>query len=163
MMVKNGENAVEFRIVGKERYREISGLYRISDRDFVLPFSERKIGAEDMMEDVFRTGEYICGFYGERVVVCGGYEIKGEMRAEIHGITVHPDFRGRGWGREVCHRLMDRLREKGIKMVEVGTWEGSIGLNLFLSLGFGVVKRYPDQDRRPRGIRTVKLVLRLQY
>jgi len=162
MTVKNRVNAVEFRIVGRERYREISGLYRISDRDFVLPFSERKTGAEEMMEDVFRTGEYICGFCGERMVVCGGYEIKDVERAEIHGIAVHPEFRGKGLGREVCLRLMNRLKEKAVKSVEVGTWEGSIGLNLFLSLGFEEVKRYPDPDRRPRSIRTVKLVLRLQ-
>ncbi len=102
---------------------------------------------------------------GKHLIGCGGYrrfemyerEENEEEWAEIHGVVIHPEYRRTGLGNVILHALLERMSEIGVNIVEVGTWEGSAGLNLFLTHGFQEVSRYDDPAKRPHGIKTVRL------
>ena len=148
-------------ILDRTRWADILKLYDACDQDFVLPLSKRSISAEDMVEGVFAHGEYLGMSVGTPkgsiLGACGGYRLLDDARAEIHGVIVHPDHRGKGYGRHVIRNLIDRITSMGRDRIEVSTWEESAGLSLFNSLGFREVLRYEDPGKRPHGIRTVTL------
>jgi GNAT superfamily N-acetyltransferase len=156
----------------------ILDLYHLCDREYVLPFSERSISAEMMVDDVFKgRGEFhgILGDWnlqegrtmGEAIVACCGFDIVGDehwpntsgsiVDAEIHGLAVHPHLRRKGLGRLLIRSILDCIIDMGGQIIEAGTWEGSNGISLFQSLGFKIVRMYEDPHRRPHGCRTVIL------
>lgn len=96
-------------------------LYRSSDDDFILPLSQRKINAENMMNGVFQSGEYLGMVSDGALVACGGYRLLGEGRAEIHGIVVHTAHRGRGLGKILLNAIIERETERGVQFVDAGT------------------------------------------
>ncbi|MCK4613433.1 MAG: GNAT family N-acetyltransferase [Thermoplasmata archaeon] len=151
-------SGMESSILDIGSWENILRLYRLCDSDFVLPLSVREIGAEEMMQGVFEAGEYLGGFLDGIFVSCGGYRTFGKEQAEVHGIVVRPDYRKRGLGREITEAVLKRAKEKGVREIEVSTWEGSIGLDMFFSVGFIEVERFPDPEKRPAGVRTVRLV-----
>jgi ribosomal protein S18 acetylase RimI-like enzyme len=55
----------------------------------------------------------------------------------VYGFVIHPDYQGRGIGRDVLHRLCLKARADGAKYVdlEVAT-DNDRALNLYTSLGF---------------------------
>jgi len=58
------------------------------------------------------------------------------QRAGVYGFVIHPDYQGRGIGRDVLHRLCRMARAKGATTVhlEVAT-DNDRALNLYTSLG----------------------------
>ncbi len=149
-------------ILGRTRWEEILKLYTLCDTDFVLPFSKRSISAENIMEGVFTHGEYLGLFLDSEIVGCGGYRILDIGNAEIHGVVVHPDHRGKGYGKLIVLSLIDRISSlESRNMIEVSTWEESVGLGMFMSSGFKEVYRYEDPEKRPPGVRTVTLIMKL--
>jgi len=151
----------EIIVLELDSWDDILHLYRLADLDFVLPFSKRKIGAEDMMRSVFSQGEYLGIFKDGGLIACGGYMQLSGHNAELHGIVVHPDHRGKGVGKRITEAIIATVLRRGICQTEVRTWEGSRGEGLFLSLGFREVSRFPDPKRRPPGTMTIRMVREL--
>ncbi|MQW76991.1 GNAT family N-acetyltransferase [Nocardioides sp. dk4132] len=69
---------------------------------------------------------------GERIV---GYA---EADGERGDAAVHPDYRGRGIGTWLAHRMQDLARAQGAPRVGMPVPEGSPGDRLLTSLGYGV-------------------------
>ena len=62
-------------VLDRSWWHRIHELYVISDDDFQLPFSLRKTGAHDMMESIFRNGEYVGIVREGKLIACGGYRL----------------------------------------------------------------------------------------
>jgi ribosomal protein S18 acetylase RimI-like enzyme len=65
---------------------------------------------------------------------------EGNTAAGVYGFVIHPDYQGRGIGRDVLHRLCRTARDDGATTVqlEVAT-DNDRALNLYTSLGFRAV------------------------
>jgi N-acetylglutamate synthase len=54
---------------------------------------------------------------GKIIAVClGGFDGR---RGYIYHLAVKPEFQGRGYGREILDRVMDRLKQKGVLKVHL--------------------------------------------
>lgn len=59
----------------------------------------------------------------------------------IRELCVVPKFRGRGIGRELLKRAVDRLRQNGMEFVQAYIWEDMVAAKaLFESMGFGIIR-----------------------
>ena len=150
-----------FSLLTRSHTCELRNLYEITDNEFVLPLSRQSKDASAIIESVFREGEYVGGFLDSKLICCGGYRLIDERHAEIHGIVVHPDQRKKGYAKRMIYEIFHRARGCGVGRVVVGSWEGSAGLSLFRSMGFKECEWYDDADKRPPGVRTVRLSFEL--
>ncbi len=143
--------------LSKDRWEHIHDLYNLCDRDFVLPFSERKTRAKDMMDGVFNSGTYYGILQGERLIACCGLRIIDNNTAQLHGLIVHPDHRGEGLARSLLGHIIECARQEGIRSLLTGSWESSHTMKMLDKLGFKEIERYHDPGERPEGVRSVKL------
>jgi ribosomal-protein-alanine N-acetyltransferase len=71
--------------------------------------------------------------------------------AQINNIAVHPDHRGRGFGKEILTATLKEMKASGIKTVTLEVRESNLkALRLYESLGFQVVSRRRDYYTNPR-------------
>lgn len=71
--------------------------------------------------------------------------------AQLANIAVHPDFRGRGLGKQMMLRLLENAREEGMEKMTLEVRTGNTAAHdLYLKLGFLETCRrprfYEDQD-----------------
>jgi amino-acid N-acetyltransferase len=74
---------------------------------------------------------------GGEVVGCAALKITWHDLAEITSVAIHPDFQGRGLGRQVIEPLFDEARELGIPTLFVLTLQ----VSFFSRMGFREVPR----------------------
>lgn len=91
---------------------------------------------------VLREEGRLCGYTGVWLV---------EDEAHLTSIAIHPDHRGRGFGKLLLHALLVRCRALGARWVtlEVRADNGA-ALSLYRKFGFarvGVRERYYDHDQ----------------
>lgn len=71
--------------------------------------------------------------------------------AQINNIAVHPDRRGRGFGRGMLTATLKELRASGVKIVTLEVRESNrTALALYRALGFQAVGRRKDYYTNPR-------------
>ncbi|MBN2206760.1 MAG: ribosomal protein S18-alanine N-acetyltransferase [Candidatus Aminicenantes bacterium] len=71
--------------------------------------------------------------------------------AQINNIAVHPDRRGKGFGRGMLAATLEEMKASGIKTVTLEVRESNLtALGLYRSLGFQVVGRRRDYYTNPR-------------
>jgi len=71
--------------------------------------------------------------------------------AQINNIAVHPDYRGRGFGKGILSVTLNEMRASGIRTVTLEVRESNLtALGLYKSFGFQVVSRRRDYYTNPR-------------
>lgn len=71
--------------------------------------------------------------------------------AQINNIAVHPDYRGRGFGKGMLSATLKEMRASGTKTVTLEVRASNLkALSLYKSLGFQVVSRRRDYYTNPR-------------
>ncbi len=83
--------------------------------------------------------------FGEKIIGLGGVEIYG-MYGLLRSVVIKEDFRGKGYGRRLCLKLIERARQRGVKDLYLLTTTAE---EFFRKLGFSVV----DRDGAPEVIR----------
>jgi ribosomal-protein-alanine acetyltransferase len=107
---------------------------------------------EGIMRDCLRA-RYSCWVYeaGDRVI---GYGILSAGAGEAHvlNISVHPDYQGRGLGRELMVHLLDRAREYGADTVFLEVRPSNrAAVHLYESIGFNQAGLRRDYYPAARG------------
>lgn len=89
-----------------------------------------------------RWSTYLGAFAGAQLVGVGG--ITGDLEGDLMTLGVLPDWRGQGIGRHICERLLQLVRERGMKAVilEVRA-SNDVAIALYEELGFTSVRRIP--------------------
>lgn len=117
---------------------DIPGAHRIindaAEYGLMLPRS-----LASMYEDVrdFHVAVEKDAVGGDRVVGVCGLKIVWANMAEVYALAVHPDFRGRGIGRQLVLSVVDEAEELSIKRLMTLTYEQKF----FERCGFAVVDR----------------------
>lgn len=99
----------------------------------------------------FKENEVYLIYADGKLVGSVGFQRKAPNRVYISGLVVHPDFQGRGIGREVIGVVLEKLKDT--KRMEIVVHpENERALNMYKSFGFKVEERREDYygDGEPR-------------
>lgn len=58
-------------------------------------------------------------FVDDRLVAIGRANTDGVVYAMIYDVVVHPDWRGKGFGRRIVQELVEELEEMGIRAIQL--------------------------------------------
>ena len=115
------------------RVRDLPEILRIERLSFPTPWTKGAFLSELLENDrayylVARVGERAVGYVGVWIIVDEGH---------ITNIAVHPDFRGRGIGRQLLRSIMELGRKKGARRFTLEVRKSNlVAQNLYRSLGF---------------------------
>lgn len=107
---------------------------------------------EGILRDCIRVG-YSCWVYeADDCVVGYGVLSVGAGEAHILNISIHPDYQGRGLGREMMVHLLDRARDHGADtaFLEVRP-SNRVAVQLYESIGFNQAGLRRDYYPAARG------------
>ncbi len=133
------------------------------DRNDIEEIARGTWEGEDYLANIFDKWIKEGGFFGieenEKIIATGKITIFPEKVGWLEGLRVHPDYRGKGYGRKMHEFLLQRtqeLKKKGIiQTLEYATYiYNETSINLGLRTGFRIVKRYYAMDYESRN--TVK-------
>lgn len=79
---------------------------------------------------------------GERVVGLLFGTFRSDGRAWAHGLTLIPDFRGRGLGRDLAQRFIEASEARDVASIHCEVLgNNEVALNLYRSIGFVIVRK----------------------
>jgi ribosomal-protein-alanine N-acetyltransferase len=71
--------------------------------------------------------------------------------AQINNIAVHPDYRGRGFGKAILSQVLEEMKASGTRLVTLEVRESNRpALAIYGALGFEFVGRRKDYYTNPR-------------
>jgi amino-acid N-acetyltransferase len=110
-----------------------------ADRDMLLRRTEESLrkALPDFLVAVVPEGGR------ERVIGCGALTTLGPSLGEVRSLAVEPGHAGRGLGRKIVERLLERARDRGYAEVLALTRRTSF----FEALGFAVARRERFLDK----------------
>jgi amino-acid N-acetyltransferase len=76
-------------------------------------------------------------YVNERIVGIGGIEVYGR-HALLRSLVIEKEFRGKGYGKNLCLKLVDQARELGVSELYLLTTTAN---TFFEKLGFSVINR----------------------
>jgi amino-acid N-acetyltransferase len=76
-------------------------------------------------------------YVDERIVGIGGIEVYGR-HGLLRSLVIEREFRGKGYGKDLCLKLVNRAKELGVDELYLLT---TTAKNFFEKLGFSAVKR----------------------
>ncbi len=92
---------------------------------------------EDELYHAFQASWYhTFAFDDDRLIGSGRIICDGIAHALILDVIVHPDEQGKGVGREIMRRIINRCREKNIRDIQLFSAKGKAGF--YRKLGFRV-------------------------
>ena len=129
-------------VLAPMRTRDLSGVLRIEQASFDVPWS-RRLFVEELAQRTSRV--YRVAWSGRRVVGFGGLMLVHD-EAHVNNIAVDPDHLGQGIGRALLSDLVHRALERGARhlTLEVRS-DNHPALGLYARFGFapvGVRPRY---------------------
>ena len=90
-------------------------------------------------------GEFLVAYESTRPVACGGWKTLAPGVVEIKRMFVHPEARGRGYGRSILLALEDAARRLGHRRVLLDTAAPlDEAVALYLSAGYRAIDPYND-------------------
>ncbi|WP_349409978.1 GNAT family N-acetyltransferase [Pseudalkalibacillus sp. SCS-8] len=109
----------------KEIARQNAIYFQVNSSDLILPEEEEKHGTEIYMAEVDQS-----------IVGKVHLEVQNDVGG-IYGLGVLPEFRGKGYGRDLLMKAVEKLKEKQVQqiMLQVAV-KNSNALNLYRSCGF---------------------------
>lgn len=130
---------------------DVDDVLEIEKKCFSIPWTREAFAMEIKKNKLSR---YIVVQEDHQVVAYGGmWMILDE--AHITNIAVHPEYRGKGYGKRIVKALIDRAREEGIFKITLEVRKSNeAALNLYKKYGFkacGIRPRY-YQDNGEDGV-----------
>ncbi len=127
--------------------RDVKGVHEIETLCFATPWSEESI-RHDVEENVVARWLVLDDGAGRVIAYAGMWLVLDE--AHVCNIAVHPDFRGRGYGRQVLTALIDLAQANSMHLMELEVRRSNlVAQNLYHACGFidvGYRKRYYEDN-----------------
>jgi len=134
-------------IIRPIREEDVPAIHEIETLCFAMPWSEASI-LHDIRENVVARW-LVMEEEGRVVAYAGMWFVLDE--AHVCNVAVHPDARGRGYGRRIFLALIDLARENGMSLMTLEVRRSNtVAQNLYHSCGFlsvGYRKRYYEDNR----------------
>lgn len=126
--------------------KDVPALLDIERASFATPWTLGEI-EEELYKPLARV--WVAEVEGRLAAFGIQWFVVGE--AQLANIAVHPDFRGRGLGKEMMIRLLANARSEGMEKMTLEVRTGNTAaIELYLALGFIETCRrphfYEDQD-----------------
>jgi GNAT superfamily N-acetyltransferase len=89
-----------------------------------------------------RDGEFIVGAVNDSVVAMGALRRTCDERVELKRLRVHPDYQGKGYGRQLFLFLEQRARELGFRVIHLDTTDRqTVAYRMYINSGYTEVRR----------------------
>jgi ribosomal protein S18 acetylase RimI-like enzyme len=108
------------KILKEETEEKVNGSW-VNDA-YVLSNDKGRIGSGTLVP--FRNGD---GFYVRE---------DGKRQYTVMGLNVHPDYRRKGYAKEIIKQMENRCIEKNIDSLYILVAPGNIAINLYKSMGY---------------------------
>jgi GNAT superfamily N-acetyltransferase len=120
---------------------------------YVRTFLDRPEAFPDLdtwnQTDAPPSGLFLVALDAGRVVGTGGIRRMEPQVAELTRMFLLPEYRGRGWGRNIAERLIQFARRAGYRSVRLGTNKQLLVSHaLYRSLGFRDIPAYEPGGER---------------
>jgi len=76
---------------------------------------------EDIEGHYFNGGEFLVGLIGDEIVTFGGYRKISDNVGQIRRMRTHPDYRRKGYARQIIKGLEDAAKRNGITELKLKT------------------------------------------
>lgn len=130
------------------REEDVPQIHEIETLCFAMPWSEKSI-LHDIRENVVARWLVMEGADGRILAYAGMWFVLDE--AHVCNVAVHPDVRGKGYGKRIFTALVDLAREHSMSMMTLEVRRSNaVAQNLYHSCGFadvGYRKRYYEDNR----------------
>jgi L-phenylalanine/L-methionine N-acetyltransferase len=144
----------------KATIKDIDKIYEIYMDRFNNPFMTFEVmGKEDFLpifEEMLKDDDLYV--YEIDNMVASTYRIQYKRHRMSHivyfgGFAMHPEYRGRGLGKKIMQEIMARLKNEGIKRLELFVvCDNERAINFYKKLGFlieGRMKYFLKRDNSP--------------
>ena len=106
------------------------------------------------VEDAMITGNCHYGLAGEAEYSAGFFLTRAVVdEEELLLIAVHPEYRGRGYGKALLNQFCEQARARGAVRLLLEMRRGNPAERLYRAAGFAQVGLRPDYYRAPNGQR----------
>lgn len=135
-------------IIRAIREEDVRQIHEIETLCFAMPWSEESI-LHDVKENVVARWLVMDDGEGRVLAYAGMWFVLDE--AHICNVAVHPDYRGRGYGKQIFMVLEELARENSMSMMTLEVRRSNtVAQNLYHACGFldvGYRKRYYEDNK----------------
>jgi len=130
------------------REEDVAQIHEIEKLCFAIPWSEESI-LHDVKENVVARWLVLDDGEGNVLAYAGMWFVLDE--AHICNVAVHPDYRGRGYGKQIFMALEELAKENSMSMMTLEVRRSNtVAQNLYHACGFldvGYRKRYYEDNK----------------
>jgi len=130
------------------RREDIAQIAEIEKLCFAMPWSEESI-RKDVTENVVACWLVMDDGEGRVLAYAAMWFVLDE--AHVCNVAVHPDFRGRGYGKAIFGALVETAKKNSMSLMELEVRRSNtVAQNLYHSFGFidvGYRKRYYEDNK----------------
>ena len=134
--------------IRKIREEDVRQIHEIETLCFAMPWSEESI-LHDVKENVVARWLVMDDGEGRVLAYAGMWFVLDE--AHVCNVAVHPDLRGRGYGKQIFMALEELAKENSMAMMTLEVRRSNtVAQNLYHSCGFldvGYRKRYYEDNK----------------
>jgi len=135
-------------IIRAIREEDVRQIHEIETLCFAMPWSEESI-LHDVKENVVARWLVMDDGEGRVLAYAGMWFVLDE--AHICNVAVHPDYRGRGYGKQIFMALEELAKENSMSMMTLEVRRSNtVAQNLYHACGFldvGYRKRYYEDNK----------------
>lgn len=135
-------------IIRAIREEDVRQIHEIETLCFAMPWSEESI-LHDVKENVVARWLVMDDGEGRLLAYAGMWFVLDE--AHICNVAVHPDYRGRGYGKQIFMALEELAKENSMSMMTLEVRRSNtVAQNLYHACGFldvGYRKRYYEDNK----------------
>jgi len=136
---------VDYRPAYKKHFASLN--YQWLEEKFTVEESDRQIFDDPNGSILRRGGSIICARHNEEIIGTCALLVRSDGNVEIAKMAVTPAFRGRGVGRLLARKVIDRARNSGVKRILLATsTELKAATALYKSLGFKKTQEGPAEE-----------------
>ena len=130
------------------REEDVRQIHEIETLCFAMPWSEESI-LRDVRENVVARWLVMDDGAGSVLAYAGMWFVLDE--AHVCNVAVHPDYRGRGFGKAIFGALVETAKKNSMSLMELEVRRSNlVAQNLYHSFGFidvGYRKRYYEDNK----------------
>jgi len=135
----------------KPNLKSLKMIIDISMRTFDESYEEANSQINECLESEFRD-QYLAVLEDKIIGLCSINQEEDEV--SIFGLGILPEYRGKGYGKELLSIIVDNLRERGkLKIALMVTGENTSAIELYKQLGFqtaATIEYYRKKVKDPR-------------
>lgn len=119
---------------------DLEKVIETSIETFDEPYEDAKNRIENCLESETRE-QYLAILYGERIGLVSTNQV--DEVGSIFGFGIAPEHRGKGYGKELLHLIVNRLRQEGKTEITLDVnSENKLALELYKKFGFRIEVAY---------------------